>query len=79
MLGTNVGFVWPPHIQQCPTMLAFVGINVGIVWPGLILQFQLSFHPLICFLNDARVFMHLNSSGRLFQSLQPKKDKLSIP
>ena len=20
MLGTNVGFVWPPHIQQWPTM-----------------------------------------------------------
>ena len=35
MLGTNVGFVWAPHVQQCPTMLAFVGINVGIVWPGL--------------------------------------------
>ena len=35
MLGANVGFVWPPHVQQCPTMLAFVGINVGIVWPGL--------------------------------------------
>ena len=42
MLGTNVGFVWSPHIQQWPTMankyptrLAFVGINVGIVWPGL--------------------------------------------
>ena len=41
MLGTNIVFVWPPHIQQwptmakkCPTMLAFVGINVGIVWPG---------------------------------------------
>ena len=23
------------HMQQCPTMLAFVGKNVGIVWPGL--------------------------------------------
>ena len=28
MLGTNVGFVWPPHIQQCPTMPN----NVGICW-----------------------------------------------
>ena len=28
MLGTNVGFVWPPHIKQCPTMPN----NVGICW-----------------------------------------------
>ena len=28
MLGTNVGFVWPPHIQQCPTMPN----NAGICW-----------------------------------------------
>ena len=28
MLGTTVGFVWPPHIQQCPTMPN----NVGICW-----------------------------------------------
>ena len=43
------------------------------------LQLQLSFHPLICLLNDARVLMLLSSSGRLFQSLDPRKDKLSIP
>ena len=28
MLGTNVGIVWPPHIQQWPTMPN----NVGICW-----------------------------------------------
>ena len=31
------------------------------------LQLQLSFHPLICLLNDARVLMVLNLSGRLFK------------
>ena len=43
MLDTNVGIVWPPHIQQCPTMLALVGINVGIVWPGLKFAHELEF------------------------------------
>ena len=43
------------------------------------LQLKLSFHTLICLLNDARVLMVLKLSERLFQSLHPKKDKLSMP
>ena len=31
------------NVQQCPTMLAFVGINVGIVWPGLYLCKRMQF------------------------------------
>ena len=52
--------------------------------PGLVnefllnLQLQLFFHSSIFLLNDAKVLMLLNSFGRLFQSLHPKKDKLSI-
>ena len=34
MLG-SFGHPTSNNVQQCPTMLAFVGINVGIVWPGL--------------------------------------------
>ena len=37
------------------------------------LQLQVSFHPLIYLLNDARVLKLLNSTGRPFQSLHPKK------
>lgn len=36
---------------------------------------KLFFHSLICVLNDASVLMLLDSSGRQFQSLFPKKDK----
>ena len=35
MLGTNVGFVWPPHIQQWPTMPNIVGICWDQCWHRL--------------------------------------------
>ena len=31
MLGTKIGFVWPPHVQQCPTMPNNVGMFDAVI------------------------------------------------
>ena len=47
MLGTNVVFVSPPHIQQCPTMPN----NVGICWNKCWHRFGQGFSPVIDFVS----------------------------
>ena len=54
MLGTNVGFVWPPHVQQCPTMPNNVGICWDKCWHRLaralgykLLLSHISFKPIV--------------------------------
>ena len=65
MLGTNVGIVWPPHIQQWPTMPN----NVGICWDKCWHRLARALLTIACF---AYFLGALNGEGRLKKFLVQK-------
>ena len=58
MLGTNVGFVWPPHVQQCPTMPN----NVGICWDKCWHRLARALSPISVLMEDTCII----HGGRVF-------------